>query len=336
MNNMLPRPQFWAETANCLRRRHSAFGELLIYYLLCFLAFLLQSVLISIPMAGRILQTKSDELMQAFENGTLTQDYILTLLEQMPDWMSVFVMFAGVTIGLAAVFYCRRFQKRSFSSMGLCGKHRIAECVLGVAVGMSLVTAVIALGAATGGYRLFYTRPSGNTGGRLLLAALGCVVYGSSLELMTQGYFAPTLGAGRPVALALVLSSLVSGMMHSGDAAFSVGTFNGLLLGLLLGIWVLKRGNLWGACGLHAAWLFTENYFFDVAPADAHSRLRLFAADADPFRPLLSGGEYGPMYSICATVILLAALAAVLALKPRDVAAPQDPAAPDAQQTNFL
>ena len=89
---------------------------------------------------------------------------------------------------------------------------------------------------------------------------------------------------------------------------------NSLLLALLLGIWVLKRGNLWGACAIHAAWIFVGSFLFGFAPAGEHAGIRLLDMDTDAFRPLLTGGDFGPEASICATVVLLAALALLLAL----------------------
>ena len=57
--------------------------------------------------------------------------------------------------------------------------------------------------------------------------------------------------------------------------------------------------------------------------------------DADAYKPLLTGGIYGPQASICATVILLAAIGAALALKPRDPAPVQEPEQNE-RPANFL
>ena len=322
MNNMFPRPRFWAEAAERIKPRRTAFAELLIYLLLSMIALLAQSVLISIPMSFWLLKNKGDELMEAFEAGELPQSLLLNLMKQMPDWLTVITLLAGAAIGFVAIFYCRKFQKRPLSSMGLCGKHRVAEGTLGFALGLMLTAAALALGFAAGGYKLAYSRPSGEMVGLLLLALLGCAVYGASLELLTRGCLAPTLGAGRPVAVALVISTLASLMMQGGGELFSLATANELLLGLFLGIWAIKRGNLWSACGFHAAWLFAQSFLADVAPADAHGSIRLFCVDADLYRPAVSGGELGPMASIGVTIVLLLAIAAALALRPKDPAPP--------------
>lgn len=328
MNNMLPRPQFWAEAGVQIATRRSLFGELLIYFLLTMIGYLGQAMIISIPVSGWLLETQSEAMMEELAAGQSLQGLILQYMEDLPDWVTVLSLLGSAVMGGAAVVYCLKFQKRKLSSMGLRKGNWPVELLLGLILGTVLVGAVIALGTAVGGYRLASSAPAAKELGMLLLCLLGCAVYGASLELLTRGYFAPTIGGRAPVAFALFLSTFASALMQAGGELFSLPAANYMLLGLLLGIWVLKRGDLWGACAMHAAWLFAENFLFDVAPAGEHGGIRLFEVDADSFRPLLSGGAYGISNSICTTIVLLAAVAAVLALRSRDPA-PLEPEHPD-------
>ena len=159
------------------------------------------------------------------------------------------------------------------------------------------------------------------------------MLQGASLELLIRGYYTPSLGGRYPVGLTLLLSTLAPVMLQSGGSLFSLSAVNALLLGLLLGIWCLKRGNLWSACALRGAWLFASGWLFDFAPAGKHTGVRLLDVDVDLFRPSLSGGAYGPQAGLCVTVVLLAGLMLVLALKPLDPA-PQAPR--DEQAANYL
>ena len=318
MNNMLPRPRFWADAALQIRYHRGFLGETIIYFLLTFLAYLGQSFIIAIPVSGWLLQSESESMMEALSAGESIQSLILRYMEQMPDWMTVVSLAAGGAMGVAAVVYCVKFQKRKLSSMGLGGKHRGLEFLGGLIAGAALLCGAVGLGVAAGGYRFVSASPDFGRLGLLALTLLACVIYGASLELLTRGCYAPTIGARAPVGFALAASTLASALMQTGGSLFSLLVANHLLLGLLLGILVLKRGNLWAACALHSAWIFAESFLFDVAPAGAHGGIRLFEVDADVYRPLVSGGEYGPANSICATVVLLAAVAAVLASKARD------------------
>ena len=193
----------------------------------------------------------------------------------------------------------------------------------------------MAVGAATGGFRLGAWSLSSGRLALALAALLGCAAQGAALELLFRGYYAPSLGAKYPILPALLLSVLIPGILQAGASLFSMRVLNSLLLGLVLGLWGLKRGSLWGACAIQGAWTFLGAFLLDFAPADKHGSLGLLNVDADAYRPLLSGGESGPEASICTTVVLLAAVAAVLALRPRN-AVPEPARNPDERPGNNL
>ena len=319
MNNLLPRPRFWADAAEQCKTRRSLLGELLILLLLYVISYMIQSLLLAGPVTVWALGTQGETMLAAFSAGDSVETVMLRLLEAMPDWMAVAALFSTAAMGVAAVIYCTRFQKRSLASMGLGRRGAAGESVLGLGAGLALFGAVLALGAATGGYRLAAAPDLGQLL-LVVLALLGCAVRGASVCLLVQGYFAPTVGARAPALFTLFISALFPAMLQAGGTLLSMTAVNALLLGLLLGVWTLKRGSLWGACGLCAAWTFAGSFLFDVAPAGAHGSIRVWEVEADALRPLLSGGVYGPMESICTTVVLLAALALSLALPAKDPA----------------
>ena len=335
MNQMLPKPRFWADAAAQCKTRFSMVGEMMILILLYLLASFTQSLILAIPMTAWIFGEQGQTLMQSAFAGATPQSLVIALLEKMPDWMSLVSLFAGFTMGLAAVIYCRRFQKRDLASMGLRGPGAPGEYLLGLAVGLLCFLAVLALGVSVKGFQLGPTALSGRMLLLVLLALLGCAVQGASLELLLHGYFAPSLGAHYPVLIALLLSTLLPAFFQADSSLFSMSGLNSFLLALFLGIWVLKRGNLWGACAIRGGWLFASSFLVDVAEAGIHMGIRLMDLDADAYKPLLTGGIYGPQASICATVVLLAAIGAALALKPRDPAPVQEPEQNE-RPANFL
>lgn len=257
------------------------------------------------------------------------------IMARMPDWMSLMQLFASAIMGVTAVVYSRAFQKRSFAAMGLRGRAPVLEYLAGFAVGLVLFAAVVALGAAAGGFRLLAGAPSERQWALCLIALLGCVVHGAALELLIRGCFAPSLGARYPVVFALLLSSITPPMLQAGENLFSMTTLNSLLLGLFLGIWVIKRGRLWGACAIHAAWTFAGSFLFGLTGEGEYGGIRLLHMVSDVYRPLLTGGDRGAQASICVTVVLLAAIAGVLAIRAKDPALPRKPEQTD-RPANFL
>lgn len=333
MNAMLPRPRFWAETALQLKTRSSMLGELMVFLLLYVIATMAQGFLTAIPMTAWMMTTQSDKLLSAISAGQSPQTIVLKLMGELPDWVILVSLFSSAALGVAALVYCLKFQKRSPASMGLRGK-ALPECLLGFALGLGLLLAAFGLGSALGGFRLLEERPEASILS-LLAALLGCLVRGTALELLLRGYLAPSLGGRYPVILALSMSTLLSVMLEPAGGLLDLATLNRLLLALLLGIWVIKRGSLWSACALHGAWLFATGFLFGFAPAGEHGGIRLLDVDADLYRPLLSGGQYGPEASLCVSLVLLAALAVILALKARDPAPDQTPPRRE-RPANFL
>lgn len=335
MNHMLPRPRFWAETAEQIRTRRSMLGELLIYMLIYVICVFAQSILIAIPMTAWMLSSQGASMMSSLMNGASPQELVLELIGEMPDWLAPVSLFAAAVLGAAAILYTRRFQKRDLASMGLRRGGAAGEFLLGFVLGLVLFGAAVAVGSAAGGYRVLSGIPADVPWLVCFAALLGCLVQGAAWELLVRGSFAPALGARYPLIFALLLSSLFPAMLQSGGTMLSMLGLNNLLLSLLLGIWVIKRGRLWGACALHGAWSFAGSFLFGFAPAGEHGGVRLLDVDLDLYRPLLSGGEEGPQASICVTIVLLAGIGAVLALRPRDPA-PEPLPAPDEQAANFL
>ena len=321
MNQMLPRPRFWAEAAAQIKTRFTMLGDTMILMLLYLIAATASTTVIVTPLLLSRFMTQGEDLLEQMAAGLSTQDLLAELLEQMPDWMLLLSLFAtAAAVGFAAVFYCRKFQKRNLASMGLRREGALGEYLLGFAAGLILFGGVIAIGAATEGFRLGAWSPTAPQLLVALVGLLGCAAQGAAMELLFRGCYAPSIGARYPVALALLVSTLVPSALDAAASLLSMSMLNSLLLGLLLGIWVLKRGSLWGACAIQGAWTFAGNFLFDFAASGEHGSLGLISVETDAYRTLLTGGEYGPEASICATVVLLAAIAAVLALRPKDPA----------------
>ena len=319
MNPMLPRPKFWAEAAEQKQTRFTLIGELLIFLVLTYLSAVGQMLLLAIPVIPWMFSEQSAQVMSAVTSGEL-ESVLQKLLLAMPDWILLCALFAYAAMGAVVIFYCRRFQRRTLASMGLRGKP-LAEALLGFAAGLLLFGAVLALGVGLGGFQLRFGSVSDGAWLPVLGALLGCLVQGAAMELLVRGYFAPSVGARVPVPYALLFSTLFSVLFQRSYAGVdTVEGINVLLLGLVLGVWVIKRGNLWSACTLHGAWLFAANYLFSFAPADQHAGIYLLRVDTDVFRTALTGGEAGPQASLCTTLVLLAALALALTLHAKEPA----------------
>ena len=326
---LLPRPRFWVRAAEEKKVRTTLAGDMIRLMIVFLIATVLESLLMSLPITFWVM-TQDHITLGGFGFSSI-EKMIAEMMKDLPPWMEVAILFAAAAYGIAAIFYCRKFEKRSFGSMGLGRKSALPETFGGLAAGLLLFAALTAIGSAAGGFRISPFALDQGQLPLLILALLGCAAAGGARELLFRGYFAPSIGAGLPVTFALVVSTFAS-LLASGSGNGFVPYVNLILLNLLFGVLVIKRGNLWAAIGLHTGWLYAGNFLFGFdLPAD--DRLCLFRVESAGYRKLLTGGSAGPEGSLCATLVLLAALAAVYALRARDPAprqTPKDPERPDA------
>lgn len=315
---LLPRPRFWVRAAREKQIRTTLIGDMIRFMIVFLIATVLESLLMSLPITFWVLTRNRLELQPGgIELGNL-EKMVAELMEKLPPWMNVAVLFAGAAYGIAAIFYCRKYEKRSLPSMGLAKKSALPEALGGLLVGLALFAALTGVGAAAGGFRVSPFALDARQLPLLLLALLGCAVMGGARELLFRGYLAPSFGAGLPVGFAAALSTAVSLLASGGGSGF-VPYVNLIGLNLLLCVCTIKRGNLWSAIGLHAGWLFAGNFLFGF-DLPANDRLCLFRVESAGYRSLLTGGSDGPEASLCATLVLLAALAVAYALRPKDPA----------------
>lgn len=335
---LLPRPGFWALAAREKKARFTLAKELLRFLLIYLIASTIQGVVLSIPLTAWLFTAHGRELLGDGKSLNSLIDRMFELLGNMPDWLVILSLFAALPVGIVPIIYCRKIEHRSFASMGLSKDGAVMEYLIGIVAGAVLFVGLTLIGSAAGGFRIGQFSPKASELPLLLAALAGCLIEGACFEIMLRGYLAPTMSVNRPILVPLIMATAPSLLLASGGSG-SLATINILLLSLMLCIFTMRRGSIWGACGLHAAWLFTGNFVFGFNLSGEGSDLCLIPVEvSDSLKNLLTGGTNGPESSICATIVLLAALVLVFALRSKDPAPPEaaqtDPDDPDAGSQN--
>jgi membrane protease YdiL (CAAX protease family) len=156
------------------------------------------------------------------------------------------------------------------------------------------------------------TNPVGSTAalGATVLGLLAWIVQGGTEEVITRGWYLGALGARYRPWLGVALSSLLFAVLHL--TANPVALLNLLLFGLFLTLYCLREGSLWGVCGWHTAWNWTQVKLFGLS-VSGHEIAGGSVIDLQPQgNPYLSGGDFGPEGSIYATLVFVLGIAAVL------------------------
>ena len=323
--SLLPRPGFWALAAREKKAAYSTIRELLRFLLVYLIASSIQGIVLAIPMTAWIISAHGSDLFSSGLSIGELAERIFELIGNLPDWLVILSLFAALPLGIVPMFYCRRIERRSFASMGFGKADALPEYGVGIVAGAVLFVGLTLIGSAAGGFRIGKLSLNTSDLPKLLAALLGCLIEGACFEIMLRGYLAPTMSARHTVLAPLIMSTIGALLLVSGGADTGrLGTVNILLLNLMLCVFTMRRGSIWSACGLHAAWLFTENFVFGFHITGNSPGLCLIPVEiSSSLKSLLTGGTGGPETSVCATIVLLAALVLVFTLRSKDPAPPE-------------
>jgi membrane protease YdiL (CAAX protease family) len=200
-------------------------------------------------------------------------------------------------------------ERRPVGELALPRKGR--ELGIGVLLGFGLYTTCVLIAIALGLYRI-----EGFNGWQVLLPSLWVTPLAPVFEeLLFRGVVFRILEEVLGGWLALVLSSVAFGLVHSGNPG---ETFAGvaaiaIVFGPMLAAPYMLTRRLWMGIGLHGAWNFTMGLIFSGAISGNGTPNGLFKTTFQG-PELLTGGNAGMEGSLIA--ILVATIATVLILIP--------------------
>lgn len=190
----------------------------------------------------------------------------------------------------------------------------LAQLGLGLLFGAAAIS-VACLGPVLAGATSL--GPSGDEG--LLMAglwqAIALAPAGIGEELLLRGLGLQALRRGLGDVAAVVLSSVLFGVLHLGNPnATPVAALIIVLVGLWFGAVRLRSGSLWMPIGLHLAWNLFEGFVFGQPVSGNLVGPSLLVSPLTE-AGFWSGGAFGPEASGWTAVVLCLALAATLLVR---------------------
>ncbi len=206
------------------------------------------------------------------------------------------VLVAALSV-LAYWVFVRFVEKRPFTDFTLPGAAR--EWGFGALVGFGLMTAVVGVIAAGGGYAVEGTHPV------KVLVPVFAMALGSGVveEVMVRGVIFRLLEAWLGSWAAIALSAAFFGLAHIANPNASLWAAIAIALeaGILLGAVYMVTRRLWAAIGLHMAWNFTQTGLYGVAVSGLSMDGLIDARISGP--EWLTGGAFGAEASVPATLL---------------------------------
>lgn len=319
---------------------HKLILEILIFFVVFLISGIIETMVVTLPTAIGLFQTEAfHQMMEQAQNGTFDYstyiDNMQLMMEQMPDWVSVITLFSTAAIILTVLIYCTKIEKRKLSTLGLTKKHCISEYLIGLGVGLFMFILVWGLNLLLGGATLEGVIFQPNMLVFLIFSLLGYMVQGASEEILCRGYFCNSVARWMPLWVGLIVNSIAFALLHLGNPGISpLALLNLFLFGVFMTIYMIRRGNLWGACAIHSIWNFTQGNIFGLQVSGTASTKSFLRTVQTKDMALWNGGEFGPEGGLCVTFVLIAAILIVwLFCKNRDLGQTAEPVSETAQLT---
>jgi len=215
---------------------------------------------------------------------------------------SIIFMFSSIigSFGLIAI-YRKYIDKESFFDMGFSIKNRLFDLLLGIAIGIILISIGFVFLIAIGNLEVIEL----NLNIKWFIGTMVLMILVSvHEEVIVRGYLLNSLMSVTNKYFALLLSSILFGAMHILNPNISIISFvNIVLAGFLLGISYLHSKNLWFPMGLHFSWNFFQGPVlgFEVSGQEMKSLITHKITGNE----LITGGEFGFEGSLIATILMI-------------------------------
>ena len=318
MNKQFPMTYMMLD-ARCCPKRRGPFLELIIFYLAYWIIKAIESVVATIPQLvfffkdPEFLALMDPERLETITVEEYTEVFV-NVANRMPPWVIVFTLFATVVTIAGAIFVCLKLEQRNLSSMGIRRRGFFAEYGLGLLIGSALLGLAVLIAHATDAIEVT-ANPDANLG-LILVFFFAFAIQALSEELLCRGYLMMSLFRTASPLASVLISALIFAVLHSGNTAVTpLALLNIFLVGIIFGVYTLKRGNIWGAAAIHAAWNFMQGNVFGIPVSGSNTSISLFNVSLNELRHQVNGGSFGLEGGLAVTIVLLIAIGLVFPLK---------------------
>lgn len=234
-----------------------------------------------------------------------------------------FLLVSFIAMGLAAFSWVRWVEKRSLASVGLCGDGRLKKFLIGLAVGIALMGAIVTAIALSGGYRVADLAPafaSPAALGWIALLLAGFIVQASVEEFVFRGWLFSTIMRRWNMTAAFILSSAAFTFLHFSPRTPLLVLVTTFVFAIFACAWVRRSNSLWGVMGWHTGWNWFGGTGFDVPITGLESDLPALVVKLVPVGPAyLNGAGEGPEGSVFTLALLtVASLSLMLLARSRE------------------
>ncbi len=223
-----------------------------------------------------------------------------------------------IAMGLAVFGWVRWVEKRSLKSVGLRGEQRLKKFLIGLAVGIAMMGAIVTAIALSGGYRIADLAPAFASPAALgwIALLLACFAVQSSVEeFVFRGWLFSTIMRRWNTTAAFILTSAAFTFLHFSPRTPLLVLAMTFVFAIFACAWVRRSNSIWGVMGWHAGWNWFGGTGFDVPITGLDSHLPALVVKLVPVGPAyLTGAGEGPEGSVFTLALLTVASLSLLLL----------------------
>lgn len=288
------------------------FLQIMIYFCV-FILMQLAETLMLVPFLYQSFMDWGTDAMQKMQSGeTFTYERIMTELTNiMMHADNVIVMLFCTGAGTVAVLlYCRIVEGRRLRTLGFLKQHALVQYLLGLAAGAVTFSLIVGIAWLCGG--LTFNGYRGQFTVNLLLVFIGFLIQGMSEEVLCRGFMMTSTLRGHHLWWAVGINAVFFGLFHAANNGFTLfALLNLILFGVTASLYVLRTGNLWGACAFHSIWNFAQGNFYGLPVSGMDAGDTVFSMSLNG-SSIFNGGAFGLEASIGTTIVLAVWIAALL------------------------
>lgn len=224
------------------------------------------------------------------------------------------VSFIG--FGLVVFGWVRLVEKRSLTSVGLGGEQKLRKFLIGLAVGIAMMGAILTAITLFGGYRVEDLAPAFASPvalGWIVLLLASFAVQSSVEEFVFRGWLFSTVMRRWNTSAAFILTSVAFAFLHFSPRQPVLMTATVFVFSIFACAWVCRSNSLWGVMGWHTGWNWITGTGFDVPITGLDSQLPALVVKLVPVGPsYLHGAGEGPEGSVFSLALLTVASLSLL------------------------
>lgn len=323
----MPKTKMLVEAKNS--KSYNVVVEIIIFIGVFFAGGILQAIAIAIPEYSWLFNNPEYlDVVKQFTNGAISQaemtEKVTAIAMNLPSYLMVISLVATVIATITTMIYCRFFEKRKLSTMGFRKRGAVKEYLVGMLVGIGIFSVAVGICLVTGS--LEFAGICANISWAYIgLFFVGFLIQGMSEEVICRGYFMVSLSRRVPVVVAIILSSLTFAALHLANNGITVLAFINLtLFGVFAGVYMLKRGNIWGACAIHSLWNFVQGNFYGISVSgmgDLDTVMKMTSVEG---KELINGGSFGLEGGLAVTIVLVIGIVVMLLTKTKTTEVVED------------